>query len=323
MKQKLIIILALLLILFAVIFMVKDFFFDSEKSQKNPYAYDMEEFKEVEDDQLGYEEIEVYHTELENSKGIAVDEKDRIYISGGNKINILAKNGVVKFSISTDNEIGALTIGDNGRIFVSAKDHIEIWSEKGELLESWDPINDCLITSLAVKDTLVYIADAGNKIVYQYNLDGKLLKKIGRKNKEEGIRGFFIPSPYFDLLIGREDQLWVVNPGYHAFEAYNDQGEQISSWSRTSMQVDGFSGCCNPSHIAMLSNGSFVTSEKGLIRVKVHNPSGDFQSVVAKPEQFDEETRGLDLAVDSKDRILVLDPKRKQVRIFEKKNREI
>ncbi|MCD4737286.1 MAG: hypothetical protein K8R53_14680, partial [Bacteroidales bacterium] len=167
----------------------------------------------------------------------------------------------------------------------------------------------------------IFIADAGEKIVHHYNLKGEPLNKIGRKNKEKGIPGLFIPSPYFDLLIGRDNELWVVNPGRHAFEAYKKNGELISSWTRTSMQLDGFSGCCNPTHIAMLSDGSFVTSEKGLVRVKIHSPSGDFKCVVAQPDQFDKETRGLDLAVDSKDRVIVLDPVKKQVRIFENKNK--
>jgi hypothetical protein len=39
--------------------------------------------------------------------------------------------------------------------------------------------------------------------------------------------------------------------------------------------------------------------------------------VVANSGSFTEGTRGLDLAVDSKGRIVVLDPERKQVRIFE------
>ena len=42
-------------------------------------------------------------------------------------------------------------------------------------------------------------------------------------------------------------------------------------------------------------------------------------AVVAGPDQFTEGTVGIDLAVDSKNRIYVLDPMRKQVRIFEKK----
>ncbi|MCJ7812565.1 hypothetical protein MUP95_04500 [bacterium] len=43
------------------------------------------------------------------------------------------------------------------------------------------------------------------------------------------------------------------------------------------------------------------------------------KTVVAEPSQFNEGTVGLDLAVDSKDRIYVLDPKRKAVRMFSPK----
>ena len=82
------------------------------------------------------------------------------------------------------------------------------------------------------------------------------------------------------------------------------------------MLEDGFSVCFNPSHIAMLPDGSFVTSEKGIVRVKKHNPAGEFVCLVACPDQFAEGTEGLDLAVDSAQRILVLDPKAPAVRIF-------
>ncbi len=85
------------------------------------------------------------------------------------------------------------------------------------------------------------------------------------------------------------------------------------------MGLDGFSGCCNPSNFVILPNGSFVTSEKGIIRVKIHNPAGEFETVVATPNQFEKGTTGLDLAVDSDGRILVLDPKKGMVRIFSKK----
>jgi hypothetical protein len=84
------------------------------------------------------------------------------------------------------------------------------------------------------------------------------------------------------------------------------------------MSIEEFCGCCNPSHIALLDDGSFVTSEKGIARVKVSNRIGKLVSVVAGSDQFTEGTEDLDLAVDSKNRIYVLDPKRKMVRIFEK-----
>jgi hypothetical protein len=84
------------------------------------------------------------------------------------------------------------------------------------------------------------------------------------------------------------------------------------------MQIEGFCGCCNPSHLAILADGSFVTSEKGLPRVKIYNRLGQLVSVVAGPEQFDDDAVGLDLAIDSDNKIFVLYPKKKTVRVYEK-----
>ena len=84
------------------------------------------------------------------------------------------------------------------------------------------------------------------------------------------------------------------------------------------MEIEGFCGCCNPSHFAILEDGSFVTSEKGIPRVKIYDRLGRLASVVAGSDRFDEGTVGLDLALDSAQRILVLDPARRAVRIFVK-----
>ncbi|HQU73469.1 MAG TPA: hypothetical protein PLG66_14295, partial [Calditrichia bacterium] len=65
--------------------------------------------------------------------------------------------------------------------------------------------------------------------------------------------------------------------------------------------------------------GSFVTSEKGLARVKIHERTGDLRTVVAAPGDFQKGTVGLDLAVDARGRVLVLDPRMGAVRVFEKK----
>ena len=176
-----------------------------------------------------------------------------------------------------------------------------------------------IITSIAADESSLFIADAGNKVVYHYDLQGNFLNEIGRKDSIQGIQGFIIPSPFFDVAIGRDGEVWAVNSGRHQLEAYDKQGNLKSSWERTSMEIDGFSGCCNPSHISILSNGSFVTSEKGMIRVKIHQPSGEFKYVVAAPNQFENGTKGLDIAVDSKDRIIIIDPKKGLIRIFQKK----
>ncbi len=151
-------------------------------------------------------------------------------------------------------------------------------------------------------------------MVYKIDFEGNILQEIGKKGTE--FKGFFIPSPYFDILKGREGQLWAINTGKHEFAAFNAQGELFSSWKKTSMQLDGFSGCCNPSHVAMLSNGDFVTSEKGIERVKIHSATGEFQCLIAGSNKFEKGTRGMDLAVNSKDEIYILDPVKKVVLVY-------
>ena len=82
------------------------------------------------------------------------------------------------------------------------------------------------------------------------------------------------------------------------------------------MSVEGFCGCCNPTHFALLPDGGFVTSEKGIPRVKVYDGGGKLLSVVAGADDFNGGTTGLAVAVAPDNRILVLDPVRGQIRAF-------
>lgn len=320
MKQnKLIIIVAVFLILIVVLFMAYDFFVENKQSEKNVYEFNLDKFNEVDTTLIEFKEVQQIQPDIEQLRAVATDNNDQIYITGKDKILIYDKDGNLQNSIATGVEALSMTIDQDNDIYLGVRDHIEIWNVNGSQISKWPTISEkTVITSIAVTESSVFVADAGNKIVYHFDLDGNLINEIGRKDESKGIQGFVIPSPYFDLAIGRDGELWVVNSGRHQLESYDKEGNQISSWKKTSMGLDGFSGCCNPSHIAILPNGSYVTSEKGLVRVKIHNPSGEFESVVAAPEQFDKETKGLDLAIDSEERIIVLDPKKGIVRIFQK-----
>ncbi len=318
MKQKIIIWASIVLLLVVVAFMVMDFFFQPKSSNENPYEYKMDKLKYIDTSLIKYKPVATITPDLMQIHAICIDKNDDVYIAGDG-VTIFDSDLKSVSSFADGNEVHCIAIAD-GNIYLGIQDHIEIFDVKGKSVASWKAVNEkSVLTSIAISDKFVYVADAGNRIVYQYNKSGELVKEIGKKNAEKGIQGFVIPSPYFDLLIGREGELWVVNPGRHQFESYNENGDQISSWAKTSMSIEGFSGCCNPSNIAMLSDGSFVTSEKGIERVKIHHPWGEFNSVVASPESFVEGTQGIDLAVDSKDRIYVLDPEKKEINIYIKK----
>jgi hypothetical protein len=187
-----------------------------------------------------------------------------------------------------------------------------------------------LLTSIAVSKNDVFVADAGNRIVLHYDTNGNLINRIGARDADRNIPGFVIPSPYFDLVMRRDELLRVVNPGLLRIEAYTFDGDFEFSWGKFSTNIEGFSGCCNPINIAVLSDDSFVTCEKGLARIKIYDPEGAFVGVVAGPEQFGAtahvcttpeqcQSGGYDVAVDSQDRIFILDTVRNVVKIFSRK----
>jgi hypothetical protein len=68
--------------------------------------------------------------------------------------------------------------------------------------------------------------------------------------------------------------------------------------------------------MALAPDGSFVTSEKHLVRVKRYDATGRFAGIISGQREWRKDVVGLDLAVDSKGRILVLDPAADGVRVY-------
>ena len=290
------------------------------KSTKNPYEYNLDDLKKIDPALLKWKEIQSLNIPLVKLTGICLDNQNNIYIAGDWSVIVYTDKGKQISKFDLPDKPRCISISPDNKLFIGMDDHIEIYSTQGKKIVQWEKIDsNSVITSLAITGNFVFAADAGNRIVWKFDNKGKIIGTIGKKNPEKGIPGFVIPSPYFDVSIGYEGNLWVVNPGRHTLENYSPNGELISFWGKASQKTEGFCGCCNPSHFVVLPNGYFITSEKGLLRVKEYNQAGKLTSVVAAPDQFDDGTVNLDLAVDSEGRILVLDPGRKKVRIFTRK----
>jgi len=320
MKTRIAFISALIILLAIILYMTIDLFFPKPRNEVNPFEYGMEDLKKSDSALTTYQEVGQFQPGLSEIYGITVDNRNQIYVSGKEGVEVFDSTGIIQNKFST--EEGALTITSDQKnlIYLGMQDHIEIRDSLGKLLKRWkNPGEGSILTSIAVTDFFVFVADAGRKVVYRYDLTGRLLNRIGEKDPQNNIPGFVIPSPYFDLAVDNDGFLWVVNPGRHELEKYNFEGKILSKWGVASNTIDGFCGCCNPSHFAFLHDDSFVTSEKGIERVKIYSPQGDFKCVVATPASFEEGTKGLDLAVDSHDRILVLDPVKKMIRVFRHK----
>lgn len=320
MRQKVYITAGILVLLVIIFFTARDLLFQAGNDDINPYEYNLEELKKTDSLDVAYKEIKQFSPGLDEIYGIAVDLSDRIYISGAHGVEIFFNTGKPEKKFTVNGLARSIRVDSEGNIYLGMEDHIEVYDNDGKLLDRWkSESNASILTSIAVTPADVFVADAGEKVVYRYDRNGKLAGRIGQKDPQKDIPGFVVPSPYFDLGVSPAGQLWVVDPGRHTFMNFSPDGKVVSTWGKTSMGVEGFCGCCNPSNFAFLPDGSFITSEKGIERIKIYSPDGSYKYLVATPDSFEEGTRGLDLAVDSQERILVLDPAKRKVRLFVKK----
>jgi len=288
--------------------------------RENPFEYNIENFKKTDSGMVNYKQVQQIKLEFENAYAIALDSRNRLFVSGDQSIDILDLKGTLINRISIDQPATALAVDQHGQIIAAINNSIHIYKETAETVNSWEiPLPKPIITSVAVHHTGIYVADAENRTIFKFNWNGKLLFRIGPEKKTSGVPEFVIPSPYFDVAVDPDGFMWVANTGNHSVENYTPSGEYRTAWGTYSMDIEGFCGCCNPSHLAILNDGSFVTSEKGIPRIKIYDRLGQLESIVAGAEQFDDDTVGLDLAVDSSNRIFVLNPKNNVVLVYQKK----
>lgn len=283
----------------------------------NPYEYNVENFKHVDSSMIHYRETRNIDVGERNPYGFTIFE-DELYLTGDHFLQVIKPDGL---------QVLLQEIPDTGKslhvtrdfIFIGYEDHVAKFDRKGQLISHFKrPGKRTVITSLASKGNTLYVADAGNRRVLRYDLEGNLLGEFKGKSEGSAGHGFIVPSPGFDLVVNSYGDLWVVNPGLHSIENYTDEGELRGYFQNSSMEIEGFTGCCNPAHITVLEDGSFVTSEKGMVRIKVYDESGKMTSVVAPPSKFRMEGRAPEVAVDSEGNIFALDFDTKRIRIFEK-----
>lgn len=297
------------------------------------FVYDTEGVVRIDPNLIRYEESsEPIKTGFTSSHAIAVGPDGRIYVAGDRAVRVFEQAGASVDEIELPTEPRCLTVAGNGNIYVGFKNHVGVYDIGSKRLAQWRGLGkDAVLTSIAVSNDDVFVADAGNRIVLHYDTAGKLINRIGEKDQKKNVPGFVIPSPHFDLAVGRDGLLRVVNPGRHRIEAYTFDGFLEFSWGKFSMNVEGFCGCCNPVNFAILDDDSFVTCEKGLVRAKIYDPVGTFVAVVAGPEQLigdggrvcttvaECQVGSFDVAATSGGRFLVLDTIKNAVRIFTKK----
>ncbi len=320
MKKSVIYVFLSLIVVIILVIVISDFRSTRpDRMAGNPFKLDIERIKSVDPDLVTYRETRNYRINARKAGGIAV-AGEKIYLAADTFLQVFDHEGKQMWKVSLPEPASCLAVSAGNDIIVGFRSRIALYSAAGE--EKWrsEPRDErTVITALALKDGTIFAADAGNRAVHRFTSQGVYVDSFEGKTSIEGNHGFIVPSPYFDLAVSPDGELWVVNPGKHALENYTDDGRLRSFLENISQEIEGFSGCCNPAHIAIMADGSFLTSEKGVVRIKIHEASGELATVVAPPDHFTEDGEAPDVAVDGEGVVYALDYDRKMIRIFEPK----
>jgi len=272
------------------------------------FDLDMEKYLDVDPALVTYTEADPIRPGVEEASALAVMD-GRIYVGGSGVIAVFDSTGKPLSRIAIEGAALCLAVDEQSNVYAGIGNHIEVFDSAGQRKAVWEPsAEDAVPVSIALRGDDVLVGEARRGEVLRYDRSGL---------QTDSIPGFVMFSSItLGLSVDSKDRLWAANPGGRELRCYKPDGSLDSRWNRPGRTIDAFSGCCNPIDIAVLPDDNIVTSEKNIVRIKVVSPDGALVGVVAGPREFDQSIERLDIDVESNGRVLVLDPVRKEVRIF-------
>lgn len=254
-------------------------------------------------------------------RGVAIDKKDNVYAAGASGIRIFDRAGKFAREIKTSGPACAVAVDAEANVYAAQRARIEKFSPEGKPLAAWGergvkPGQLLNVTALAVGERTVYAADSGARTIVRFSLGGDYAGEIEGPNPKDKSGKFDIPSAFFDIALDAEGHLFVGHTGAHRVERYNPNHELVGHWGRFGAGREDFCGCCNPTNIALFADGRVATTEKGVPRLKVHDANGRLLAYVGAGS-FPGKAAGMDIAVDSKGRIALVEPVSLKIGFFE------
>jgi len=245
-------------------------------------------------------------------KAVTVSPAGNIYLGVDSFVSSYDRDLKLAWKLKTPYLITSLSdYGDT--IFASSMEKILIISSGGEIKDEWGPFEDNgIITSVASNSSYVAFTDAGNKMVFILDKAGRVKTMIGQNDKQ-----FIVPSPYFDVALDSDNNLYVANTGHRRIETRTIEGVLKSYFGEPGMAPGAFCGCCNPSHFILIPDG-FVTAEKGINRIKILSRKGEFVEYVSSKNKF-AASIPLDLASSDGKTIYAANPADNKLYIFTRK----
>ncbi len=250
----------------------------------------------------------------ESLRGICIDRAGRIFAVGDAEVKIFDASGGLVRRWKTGKPGYCAAISGQGSVYVGQAGQVEQYDEDGKLVTTLrDGERLGLVTSIGLAGEHRLLADATNRRIRRYDRDGKQVNEIGADNNT---KGFLVPNGHLDFAVDAKGVIHAANPGKYRIERYTPAGELLGHFGRFGTRnVEDFPGCCNPTNLALTGLGQVVVTEKAPARSKVYDASGKLLAFIG-PEAFDQNCKNMDVAVDSRGRIYIVDTVNLQIRVF-------
>jgi sugar lactone lactonase YvrE len=250
--------------------------------------------------------------------GLALGPAGAVYALGDDEVRVFEAGGRLARTWRAPGEASCLSVAPDGRVAVGSPGGVDLYSGTGDhvgRIAAGTREKPADVTAVRlVRDSLL-VADAATRVIRRYDLRGNELGVIGAQNKTGG---FMLPNRNLDFDIDAEGVIYAADTGRHQVTSWTLDGTMVGSFGKFGMaRPEDFVGCCNPVNVAVAPDGSLVTAEKAVARVKVFSRDRRLLAVIG-PEHFDPMCRHIHIAVDSTGRIVAADPERRTIASFER-----
>ena len=174
----------------------------------NPYALGMDLFSRTDTALIMFNEKRNLTINFSEPTGLCISN-GKIFVVGDQKLQIIEPNGNLLKEINFELK-PTCVFASPDNIYIGFRKSLTILNREGLKIANCNSFSDStVITSITERSGIIFVADAGKRIVRKFDQTGKPVGEIEGKSGNDQIHGFIIPSPYFDLAFN-DSSIYVL-----------------------------------------------------------------------------------------------------------------
>jgi sugar lactone lactonase YvrE len=247
---------------------------------------------------------------------LCVDREDILWAASGREVRSFDAAGAPLRRWPAAGPVTAIAVSPGGHVFAGQQGRVEIFDRAGKLIRAWAGELLGHVTAIGFTRDSILAADAKDRSIHCFDNALAFRRDIGKDNRT---KGFLIPNGSLDFTVDPRGVIHACNPGKHRVERYTAAGELLGHIGRfDGLDPEGFTGCCNPTNVALDAKGRVFVTEKAEPRAKVLSPEGRLLGIIST--SFDPAAKNMAIAVNSRGRVFVADAAAGKILVFEEES---